>query len=161
MLAAAAATGAACRGPGTKFKCCWRPHATATATPTARAFLAPRTMATKSSKVLKWAGVAQKLASKIGLSQWHLNRYGLILTQVVESYMSQWHGDPACCNGVACTSHTNCIQWRYPLINHRPAKLLCLGTHNGSHFLGVSTLPLSWNGWGHGNEVARRLHLAR
>ena len=63
MLAAAAATGAACRGPGTKFKCFCRPHATATATPTAIAFLAPRTMATKSLKVLKWAGVDQKLAN--------------------------------------------------------------------------------------------------
>ena len=63
MLAAAAATGAACRGPGTKFKCCWTLQATATATPTATAFLAPRTMATKNQK---WAGVAQKLASETG-----------------------------------------------------------------------------------------------
>ena len=52
MLAAAAATGAACRGPGTKVECRWRQHAAATATPTAIAFLAPRTMATKVQKSL-------------------------------------------------------------------------------------------------------------
>ena len=44
LAAAAAATGAACRGPGTKFNSLML-YTTAAATPKARNFLAPRTMA--------------------------------------------------------------------------------------------------------------------